>query len=523
MAPPPDVAITPADPWPRPYYFEGGLRRVEPYHFTYNTNCKQRWRGREILDIFSSEFRDRVPEYYRDAILSGNVVVNQKPVPLNHIVKNGDIVSHTMHRHEPPVNDKPIGIIHEDDHMMVISKPAGIPVHPAGRYNYNSVIEILRAQNNAAWNPLPCNRLDRLTSGIMFIAKTAPAAEKLSAQIMGRKVRKEYLARVKGEFPEGDVVCDMPLLQISPKLGLNRVRANGKAARTVFRRLAYYPPRDGEQAIDGIQATDVNDSETKPWFKKEGYSIVRCLPITGRTHQIRVHLQHLGHPITNDPIYCNRRVWGANLGAGDPDGTQDTDEDIISRLSRMGKDEVADAVAYYDDMVDQYNKKQQEKLSGEHCNICGTELYTDPGPQELGIYLHSLRYEAKDGSWSYRSELPDWALPPPGWDGPREIGGLDEVIDLSKLSQLEDIEDEIVGVEKAETERVKKERKMSKKERKAVDQQKKAAAIAKANEERLSRPDEDEVTEAALVDEVVVEAEEEGVVKPGVEPPASNI
>lgn len=64
MADPPAVAITPADPWPRPYHFEGGLRRVAPYHFTYNTNCKMRWRGRELLDIFESEFRDRPVEYY---------------------------------------------------------------------------------------------------------------------------------------------------------------------------------------------------------------------------------------------------------------------------------------------------------------------------------------------------------------------------------------------------------------------------------------------------------------------------
>ena len=64
LEPPPKVAITPCDPWPRPYYLEDGLRRVAPYHFTYNTNCKQRWRGREILEIFRDEFRDRPEEYY---------------------------------------------------------------------------------------------------------------------------------------------------------------------------------------------------------------------------------------------------------------------------------------------------------------------------------------------------------------------------------------------------------------------------------------------------------------------------
>jgi tRNA pseudouridine synthase 9 len=61
---PPPVVVTPSDPWPRPYYLENGLRRVAPYHYTYNTYCKERWRGRELLDIFSSEFRDRPLEYY---------------------------------------------------------------------------------------------------------------------------------------------------------------------------------------------------------------------------------------------------------------------------------------------------------------------------------------------------------------------------------------------------------------------------------------------------------------------------
>lgn len=60
----PDVLVTPCDPWPAPYYLDGGFRRVTPYHFTYNTNCKERWRGRQLVEIFTSEFRDRKPEYY---------------------------------------------------------------------------------------------------------------------------------------------------------------------------------------------------------------------------------------------------------------------------------------------------------------------------------------------------------------------------------------------------------------------------------------------------------------------------
>ena len=316
--------------------------------------------------------------------------------------------------------------------MIVINKPSGVPVHPAGRYNYNSVVEIMRAERGHRWNPLPCNRLDRLTSGVMFIAKHAKAAEMLSLQISGRTVRKEYVARVKGKFPEGTVVCDQPILQISPKLGLNRVRANGKSARTVFKRLAYYAATVEQEIEKSISPELEGIGEGRPWLKKKGYSIVRCLPVTGRTHQLRVHLQFLGHPIANDPIYCNQRVWGANLGANDADASQHTDEDIITRLSRMGKTEVADAIAFADEMVSDYNKKKAEKMSGETCEVCATPLYTDPGDHELSLWLHSLRYEDAAGSWSYVSPLPAWAMPPEGMQGATEVGDMEVLVSAVK-------------------------------------------------------------------------------------------
>ncbi|KAK7728928.1 DRAP deaminase [Botryosphaeria dothidea] len=368
-------------------------------------------------------------------IESGSIVVNGKPASsVNHIVKNGDIISHTMHRHEPPVTADPIGVVHEDEDIIVINKPAGVPVHPAGRYNYNSVVEILRAERGYTFNPSPCNRLDRLTSGVMFIGKNRKAADDLSVQIKQRTVKKEYVARVVGEFPEGEIVCEKPILQISPKLGLNRVRANGKEARTVFRRLAYYPPREDREK----PSVDEKDAEGKPWKRLRGYSIVRCMPLTGRTHQIRVHLQFLGHPISNDPIYANQRVFGPSLAA--EDDRSDDDEDIMTRLSKMGKSEVAEAVAYHDEMVDEYNKRKAEKLSGEKCEVCKTPLYSDPGAHELGIYLHARKYACEEGRWSYETPLPAWALPPEGYEGPREATVESDPLaaDLAKLGLNDD-------------------------------------------------------------------------------------
>ncbi|KAA8912902.1 DRAP deaminase [Sphaerosporella brunnea] len=373
------------------YYFEDGLRKVYPYYFTFNTFCKERWRGKSLLEIFSTEFRDRPVEYYAAAIAAGTVCVvatDKRTVlagaparaGLDTIVQNGDMISHTMHRHEPPVTDQPIGIVYEDDGIIAISKPAGVPVHPTGRYNYNSVTEIMKHERGPDFLPMPCNRLDRLTSGLMFIAKTRDAADAFMNQLKSRTIRKQYVARVNGKFPDGDVVCDQPILQISPKLGLNRVKANGKHAKTLFRRIHYNAQND--------------------------YSIVECHPYTGRTHQLRVHLQYLGHPITNDPIYCNRKVFGPSLGKG---GEGD-DEDIITRLNKMGKSEVAEAEAYHKEIVDEHQKRKAEKMTGELCKICDTPLYSDPGPHELGIYLHAKRYECADGAWAYETSLPDWAL-----------------------------------------------------------------------------------------------------------------
>lgn len=522
LPPPPQVAITPVGSWPRPYYLENGLRRVAPYHFTYNTFCKQRWRGRGILDIFASEFRDRTREYYKEAIETGQISVNGKPCNDVHaIIQNGDVISHTLHRHEPPVTAQPIRVIHESEEMIVIDKPAGVPVHPAGRYNHNSVVEILKAERGLGFKPFPCNRLDRLTSGVMFIGKTGKEAEIMSEKLRGRTVRKEYVARVKGRFPDGDgwdgdsmrggvVKCEESILQISPIVGLNRARASGKPAKTMFRRLAYYPHQQHESpspghagASEGL-STGQDVAQPAPAIsgtESDGYSIVHCLPLTGRTHQIRVHLQFLGHPITNDPIYSNRAVFGPNLARNEATG--ENDEEIIARLKKVGKTEVADSLSYeqqrlgrlvsetqqmtvsgaaslqqdpffkplsagtlhagslaapgedpmhddprygafvkaHDEMVADYNKRKGEKMTGERCSVCDTPLYSDPGPHELGIYLHALSYaDLTAGSWSYRSPVPQWALPPEGCDGPRDIGVWeyqgDETLDIG--NELED-------------------------------------------------------------------------------------
>lgn len=353
------------------YIIDGRLRRVNPYYFTYLTYCKMRWRDRKLLDIFVDEFRDRDADYYKKTIAAGQVTLNKKPATLDSIVKNGDLISHRCFRREPPVTSKEIKIVHENDEIIVIDKPSGIPVHPTGRYRYNTITKVF--QHELGKSVHPCNRLDRLTSGLMFLGKTSKGADNLVKQIRERTVKKQYIARVIGKFPPNkDISVNQPLSTVSHKHGLNRVDVeNGKEAETIFRRVSYDP-----------------ESDT---------SVVKCFPQTGRTHQIRIHLQFIGHPIANDPIYSNSFVWGKNLGKNN----EGSDEEVIARLDRIGKDVAASS--WIND------SEEGELLTGKICEVSGLPLYTDPGFNDLELWLHAYKYEAEDLSWSYKTNYPDWA------------------------------------------------------------------------------------------------------------------
>ncbi|GAA5877462.1 hypothetical protein JCM3774_001619 [Rhodotorula dairenensis] len=293
-------------PPPKPeYYEESGLRKVAPYMFTFHSWAKERWQERTLIDVYS-EFRDRTTEYYEWAIESGIILVNNEKSTPDRLLRNGDLISNVMHRHEPPVAAGPVKILYDgrlpgnDGETLVVEKPGSMPVHPTGRYNFNTLLEILKNDYDL---PLvhTSNRLDRLTSGVMICALTADASKKLGAWFGGRRnheggVKKEYVARCRGQFPEEEVTCEEPLLTIDRQIGVNVVHPEGRESKTIFKRLSY----------------DVR-SDT---------SVVHCRPITGRSHQIRVHLQFLGHPIANDPIYQNSAAWGATGGKGGVFGTE---------------------------------------------------------------------------------------------------------------------------------------------------------------------------------------------------------
>ncbi|XP_016964535.1 pseudouridylate synthase RPUSD2 isoform X2 [Drosophila biarmipes] len=401
------------------YYFENGLRKVYPYFFTFTTFAKGRWVDEKILDVFVREFRAAPPEEYERSLEAGKLTVNYEKVPKDYKIKHNDLLANVVHRHEVPVTSQPIKIVYMDKDIVVVNKPASIPVHPCGRYRHNTVVFILAKEHNLK-NLRTIHRLDRLTSGLLLFGRTAEKARELELQIRTRQVQKEYVCRVEGRFPDGIVECNEKIDVVSYKIGVCKVSPKGKDCKTTFQRI-------GEVGDD---------------------SIVLCKPLTGRMHQIRVHLQYLGFPISNDPLY-NHEVFGPLKGRGGDIGGI-TEEQLINNLITIHNAEnwlglegeqaattninselkTTSALEVSIDTKDSQpvNAATNESIneaatqtcyeepdrsfdpekttSDPHCSECKVN-YRDPGPKDLIMFLHAWKYRGVD--WEYTTELPDWA------------------------------------------------------------------------------------------------------------------
>nr|CAD7568911.1 unnamed protein product [Timema californicum] len=276
------------------------LRKVYPYYFTFTTFTKGRWVGEKILDVFAREFRAHPAEEYERCIKAGTLTVNYEKVDVDYKLKHNDLLANVVHRHEVPVTSEPITIVHMDEDIVVVNKPASIPVHPCGRYRHNTVVFILAKEYNLK-NLRTIHRLDRLTSGLLLFGRTPKKARSMEHQIRNRQVQKEYVCRVEGDFPNEIIECQEPIEVVSYKIGVCKVSPKGKTCTTTFQKLGF-------------------NGKT---------SIISCKPHTGRMHQIRVHLQYLGYPVVNDPLY-NHTVFGPEKGRGGNIGK--TDEELIRDL-----------------------------------------------------------------------------------------------------------------------------------------------------------------------------------------------
>jgi len=196
---------------------------------------------------------------------------------------------------------------------------------------------ILAKENNL--HPIfGIHRLDRLTSGLLLFARSKDIANKYAEQIRNGQVHKLYIAKVEGEFSKEPVDVNQPIVIRRPGQGINECKDDGKPCRTIFHRISFN-----------------SNSNT---------SIVKCEPQQGRTHQIRVHLNWLGFPIANDPVYGKGKRSQVSTVPNSLETVVDPDcpECILPRL--------------------------------------------DPEEEQLCLWLHAISYEGKD--WKYETDLPNW-------------------------------------------------------------------------------------------------------------------
>lgn len=516
------------------------LLHLDPYAYTFESFAKSRWVGRTILDVYTDEFKSYPSSYYKEAIQQGRIQIIHKSCPspvtvcCDYEIQGSDVLVHTVHRHEPSVmihNDQSpfISIVSETEDILAVDKPATLPVHPCGGYHQNSLIPLLERtlydDYAESKNLFTVHRLDRLTSGLVILAKRSDVARTWAQAILKREAcTKIYLARVKGKFPSN---LNLPRITTElPKNGewpsnsldgtveslrrryahgywitLQSANSNGDQTRPTFSDMSldeFRATSNGVQTwLSSLSCSDLSFTPSEgvrmPWlhvacpvrvvdFKDGGcesgtfdhidddlyrrnvksaqtsFAVIRydaesdstvvlCRPSTGRTHQIRLHLQATGHPIANDPNY------GGELWYGNPEG---------KRTCEMAQNELNQAVAIQparDERTDSDNRAQDDcgftslnrtkclstkdvpatdveveqmaraaprNETGESledfmertcvwCARCRGQPLTERSRLEFlvrspGIWLHALQYEIRvDGlATSFRTQIPSW-------------------------------------------------------------------------------------------------------------------
>ena len=239
-------------------------------------------------EIFSDYSRSQI----KQLLDGGNITVNGKTEKAKYKVKSGDMIRleepETKTLELRPENI-PLDIVYEDDDVIVINKPQGMVVHPAPGHDEHTLVNALLyhcplSTINGTFRPGIVHRIDKDTSGLLMVAKNDKAHRSLAKQLKDKTNIREYVDLVHGRIAEDEGTINAPIGRSLKDRKKQAVVKDGRNAVTHFEVLKRY--RD--------------------------YTFVKCILETGRTHQIRVHMKYIGHPLVGDPLYGPKKTIKGN-------------------------------------------------------------------------------------------------------------------------------------------------------------------------------------------------------------------
>lgn len=249
--------------------------------------------GGARLDKALADLTDLSRSQANDEIKKGTVLVNGEPVKAKYTVKEGDIISYQLPEEEIldyEAEDFPIDIVYEDEDLAIINKAQGMVVHPSAGHSSGTLVNALLyhikdlSTINGVVRPGIVHRIDKDTSGLLMIAKNDKAHHILADELKAKKSLRKYLAIVHGNLPNDRGMIEAPIGRSEKDRKKQAVTAKGKDAITRF------------QVVERFG----------------DFTLVELSLETGRTHQIRVHMAYIGHPVAGDPLYGPRKTLAGN-------------------------------------------------------------------------------------------------------------------------------------------------------------------------------------------------------------------